>query len=261
MKALHNSILALNADIVKEMSKFLIQKKILNKLLEYVNIITKTEVNILLGLQGWQLQVSNAPIYTSIIDIGIPKSSFMVYELDAQQRISINYSNLYKLIKSFPDPITIQVSEYDLTVYNEDSKNNKIVLSMLNSEHEPIDLELDFESQFSISLDQFNKALNNIGKLSNKVKVSFNNNIPSLVLYGQDNYSKANISWNVPIQETKNISNTDIFFFTLNNELAKFLKISTDDAIIKYNKSFVFQLNLVSEFITIKSTFSLLESD
>jgi hypothetical protein len=242
-------------------NKFILSKKTLSKLLEYINIITKTEVSINFKSQGWIIQVANSPIYTSIIDIRIPKSSFLEYNLETQKRISINYSNLYKLSKSFSENITIELSEFQISFYNQDSPKNRLVLAMLDSNFQPISLDLEFSSEFSVNLNQYNLALNNIGKLSNRAKVSFDTDNSNLIIQGEDNYSKGSLSWSVPIIELKNVSQKHVFHFTLNNQITKFIKITSQDAIIKYNEFYVFQINVILDSLNITSTFSLIESD
>lgn len=72
---------------------------------------------------------------------------------------------LIDLIKVITIQIRPQLKYQQVEFFNENTPNNKPAIAMINTEFQPIALDLYFNSQFAISLGDFNKALFNVGKM------------------------------------------------------------------------------------------------
>ena len=163
--------------------KFKINKSILSQILDCVNLINKTELNIKIKENEWYIQVANNPIYTSIINIIIPKQTFEEYEFTDLQNITINYSNFLKIIKKLDEILFIDITEYEFKITGISS----LVISTLDINFEFIDLDLVYTNNFDLNLKNFSEILSIVDKISNKININLSITDKKLTISSQNN--------------------------------------------------------------------------
>lgn len=171
------------------------------------------------------------PAHVSLLDVRIFNASFEKYNVESEIKIGLRVEELYKLLKGFNKKESVRLYNKEEMLCIE-TKTSKTKLRMIEASNTNTPLpKIPLNAKVSITLDAFKKALNQIGTVSNYVKIETTQT--TIILSGKGDNGESEIIFERGMEEIPELSVKENSEATYSLEyLQPFLKRLTTSSII-----------------------------